>query len=550
MYGVDSVTNLPSSYLISSSYTGILRLTPNSSATLLDLDNDISINDEIAEYFHYEDDPSAALETQFVTVSTSDGVMLDMSIRNDAVQFNNLYIKGAIMAPNIVAYQNSSNKFKVDNITMPTDGLDVVGASASGPQSYIIPDNESDANALSDKLSDFFILVNMAETGEETNFQYQNVRNLVSKFTHDALDALSVLPSGSIHWIPVNLEQYKLLLDNENNRHNSDSLKCNTLIRDFLLCDGSVYNSIDFPELAKILNNEQVVYWEHENGNMVPKVHTNNTTGTFRVPDLRSMYLRYLVPLIDKIDIKDDCLINRGKGSKVDSKNWDNNFSNKTGAWEIDSCKNQEIIIDNGLDKHYHFIVLDSNSADQSNTADWIDYKMTFSKATNGTDEWGWDAFNEEAKPLAKYGSMRPPSSTDAGSPSHEGLVSRGCKVTHCSTRECYVKQGPASYIYPPVVSPGNSFCNGIGCTCGYILSAATKEVYQSRGTVALSNYVGQTSWSLSREVPYSEIEWDKYDAMTQKLYTNPAQFINTDSGCYQLENSPEFFACLPLIKI
>ena len=111
-----SALDLEESYFISSSYAGILRLSPNSSSTLLDLNNDITITDEIAEYFYYEDDVTTALNNQFVTVSTSDGVLLDMSIRNDAIQFNNLYVLGALKTPNLVVYQNENNTFNIGGI--------------------------------------------------------------------------------------------------------------------------------------------------------------------------------------------------------------------------------------------------------------------------------------------------------------------------------------------------------------------------------------------------------------------------------------------------
>ena len=398
-----SALGLEESYFISSSYAGILRLSPNSSSTLLDLDNAITLTEELEDYFHYEDDVTTALNNQFVTVSTSDGVLLDMSIRNDAIQFNNLYVLGALKTPNLVVYQNENNTFNIGGINMPNKHLDKGDYTTNIPSTYSIDDGTVIGEALSDKLDDYYFLINTSEDGEPTKFEFENVRTLIKKFTDEALAELNSLPTGSIHWIPVNIKQYEALLNKDTNRHNSDDLNANTLIRDFLLCDGSRYKSKDFPELAKILNGERVVYWNYEsNDAMVPFAETNeNKENTFRVPDLRSMFIKYIVP--DRIDtsiddVDDDYFINEGRGKKKEDGSWDLGICNRVGSWEMDSAKNQEIIIDNQLDKHYHFIVLDNNTAKQSNTKRFTDNKFTFTTAINGTDEWNWDKYDSDAE--------------------------------------------------------------------------------------------------------------------------------------------------------
>jgi hypothetical protein len=564
-----SALGLEESYFISSSYAGILRLSPNSSSTLLDLNDDITITDEIEDYFYYEDDVTTTLENQFITVSTSDGVLLDMSIKNNGVQFNNLYVLGALSTPDVIIYQNENNKFTIGNIDMPNKHLTGEAYSDNEPSEFVF--NNADVAADS-----YYFLINKAEDGEPTNFEFENARALIKQLTNEALAELTALPTGSIHWIPVNIEEYQKLLKKSdiNNSHNSSDLNANTLIRDFLLCDGSCYYSKDFPELAKILNNERIVYWNYESESelLKPIAETNGsretevTEDTFRVPDLRSMFIKYVVP--DKIDTSDNYFINEGGNL---------NISNKVGSWEMDSSKNQEIIIDKQLDKHYHFIVLDNNSAQQHNTKSWIQNKSDKEAKANekaktaqfdfkntidsSLDEWNWPKYLSGAKPLAKYGSTR---RHDKYNGTRGGGVrlgnknlntTKGCDTRTCTPISCSSDNGPVSYIYYPSTGKygtSSAYCHGASFTCGYILSIGTSDIYKATNTIDLNNFVGQTSWSLLREIPYSEasLDWTKYNPISNELYAVKETFYGPEENRYQKENCPEFYACLPLIKI
>lgn len=385
MTGTNLATQLDSSYYISDSFAGILRLSPNNNATLLDINNSIDITSEIENYINFSDSVSALLEKQFITVSTSDGVLLDMRIFNDAVEYSNLYIKGAISIPNAVIYTGKDSKFTLGNVNMP------ITYNPALP----ISDAESEYTApTTDDIEDTYILVNVGEDENSSRFEYKTARELIGGFVGDALTKLSALPTGSIHWIPVNIQQYQELLNVKNNgrnNHNSSDPTCNSLIRDFLLCDGSEYNNRDFPELAKILYKETVNYWKPSGELMKMSTRENLYDGskTFRVPDLRSMFIQYIIPQIEKI----------------------NDTNNKVGAYEVDSPKNQEISVNNAADKHYHYIVLDNSIKSQSNTVDWNASKKVYElpSSVKGVDEWGLPKFAGEpyGKPLAKYGSTR-----------------------------------------------------------------------------------------------------------------------------------------------
>lgn len=552
MTGTNSTTGLNSSYYISNSYAGILRLSPNNSATLLDANNSVNITDEITDYINFSDSIILPLQEQFISVSTSDGIMLDMRIFAEAVEYNNLYIKGALSIPNAIIYTNKNSKFTLGDVDMPisyNSNLEV----SSEESFYVAPEI--------DDINETYILVNMANDGEPSRFEYKSIKEIIGGFVTDSLNGLSSLPTGSIHWIPVNLEQYEALLNRENNEHNSSNPICNTLIRDFLLCDGSRYKNSDFPELAKILYKENITYWKPSGDYMISEKESNTyeKEKTFRVPDMRSMFIQYVIPSLKKINDK----------------------NNKVGDYEIDSSKNQEIIINKALDKHYHYIVLDNTMFENSNTAEWTNINgkqtITLNSAVDGVDNWGlpkW-AGNGYGKPLAKYGSLR----RDSGNSTRQGKnmnTTKGCDTRNCAHNAS--GQGFPSYILEPLLGGGgysynyngnSNYCNGAGPTCGYILSGSTRylnkinansddepeSTYFDKGAgLPLNQYVGQSSWNISMDPSITPKEAPKINYTKDAfVYKKEKKYVEYDEDTCKLlkyENTPEFYACLPLIKI
>lgn len=275
MTGID-VSGMEESYFISNSYAGILRLSPNSSSTLLDLNDAINVTDEIKDYFYYSDDVTSSLENQFVTVSTSDGALLDMSIRNDAIQFNNLYVLGALKTPSIIVYQTKNNTFTINGINMPNTHLADGDFSGNKPEEFSIDDN----------LDNYYFLI---YNDEKKTFEFQSVKTLFKELSGNNLNEIASLPTGSIHWAPVNMQEYEALLQKKNNDYGSDSSYISTLASDFLICDGSYYKTEDFPELANVLNSRQINYYDLANETIELTEETNKNT--FRIPDLCSTFI-------------------------------------------------------------------------------------------------------------------------------------------------------------------------------------------------------------------------------------------------------------------
>lgn len=303
MTGVDSNTNLLSSYYINDSFAGILRLSPNDSATLLDKNSGIEYVDEISSYINFEDSVTDYISTQFVSVSSSDGVLFDMGISRDAIEFENLYVLGTPKIPAIINYTNSDSEFYLGDIKMPNKYNAKSSASSTITALYNTPTEET--------IDETYILVNVADDNKTSNFLFERVTSAIGEIIEEELTKLSSLPAGSIHWIPVNIEQYKALLEkSDNDKHNSNSLTCDPIIRDFLICDGSRYKNTDFPELAKILYRETINRWvtDKSGENMERESITNNYNDekTFVVPDLRSMFIEYIIPLEKQLGNQND----------------------------------------------------------------------------------------------------------------------------------------------------------------------------------------------------------------------------------------------------
>lgn len=189
----------------------------------------------------------------------------------------------------------------------------------------------------------------------------------------DVLLDFETIPTGSIHWFPVTIEQYKSLVKNNGNwpnrSHFIDSnteYKVDPLVRDFLLCDGRQYNIKDFPELAKILWGEPIHRWikcdeigGESTENIEKKYYfpyfdkTCNFYGpknegkratyedyTFRVPDLRHMFIS---------SIYHDGLTTISSGKAQDP----SSYNTVTGTWTIDNNASSST---SGEDNHRHFI--------------------------------------------------------------------------------------------------------------------------------------------------------------------------------------------------
>jgi hypothetical protein len=544
VYVKDDGTGSDNSDFINKSFKGILRLSPNDSAAYLEKENYISYNDTTKDYITFQDDITEQLSKQFIRVSSSDGHLLDLRISSEGVEYNNLYVLGATkIEDSIQLYAADKRSFKLGDTHIVSDRNNNVILSERNRDNYV-PIN-------GDTLSDTFILVNTNNNGMD----FVNAKNLIDLFIKEALMSLSSIPTGSIHAIPVNIEQYQALLKRSKG-HNIVAENNDPLIRDFLLCDGSYYRSTDFPELAKILHKEKVHYWktivEDDTDNNTRKAirqeMTSETNGVsyidvyndvkftpegiekgepeetrvFRVPDLRGMFFQ--------------------------SATMGLNAKNTVGEYESDSIRDARLMIEHGLDQHYHYIVLD-NPLPSVNTTSGTLANTSFNREDYIEKE------KVSGKKVVKVAACRPAAMARYGA-----IVSNDFKgiTNSCGSccRSCWGSAG-SSGIYRPVYRTFN--CTVGGPSGGYIFSTPTKELASKIG---VNNWLGVSSWAIDMSVAKEEYK-DIVDFDTAINYTADIKdpiyrgykknYVSYDDSMKQIlgyENSPEFYAILPLIKI
>lgn len=338
----NSDTKLETSYVISSSFQGIVRLSPNNHNTYYEnSDHQLSAEDEQSQKLLYsdaikfDDDALSALKSdsditrRMIIASESSGYLVNFRISDKDVEFDNLGIMGTIKTDALTLYSTNDTQtdssFIFNGQRMPTKTCASYGLSRLGRR-VLDEDNKESC----EEILDFDIRqVNVLKEGDNSQLIYTALdgndnRKLYSKQTKlfiqdaimQALLSLQTIPTGSVHFVPVTVQQYMALCRHDGDVHipnqsfvndNQAGETTDPIIRDFLLCDGRAYNAIDYPELAKTLWKENIQTWKkHDNVDgdygdytfLYPRSKEdgdipNKFDGkhTFRVPDLRHMFI-------------------------------------------------------------------------------------------------------------------------------------------------------------------------------------------------------------------------------------------------------------------
>lgn len=339
------------SYVISASYNGILRLSPNNYNTITETNPvELSPVDENSISYSYSDaivfddkalsssntdgngsmlakKMDADITKRMIIGSDSDGYLVNFRMSDMAVEFDKLGVIGITKTNKLTIYSDDtltkSNCFTLGNTLMPsitsttcdtaknTNLNTTTGADGKPTTDYHYEDYDEIEVKITDEGDNSYILGGIIGENDKREFEFKHSQEYIREVIMEALLSIKSVPTGSIHWFPITYEQYVKMTDNDDdcqypNKFDTERGKyTDPLIRDYLLCDGRKYKTSEFPELAKILYNETVTYWDFEGNlksekNGEQKAKTNDKgekeieiPDYFRVPDMRTKFISY-----------------------------------------------------------------------------------------------------------------------------------------------------------------------------------------------------------------------------------------------------------------
>ena len=281
----ESKHKIDQSYVISSSFKGILRLSPNNTNTTYEKnDIQLSIEDDLNQ-INYSDaikftdeaeksfESEAAIDKRMIVVSDSDGYVVNFRFSEDDIEFDNLGVIGITQAKRLDILTNVSDK-NTDILTINGAKMPSIGNSSSiityNNKTTFHDWDEQEIRVTGKHPDNSAIIYGTLGEGNKRVWSYKQTSLFVKQLIIEALLELETIPTGSVHWFPVTVAQYKALVSANGGRHNknftnnSEEIPCDPLVRDFLLCDGRKYWNRDFPELAKTLWGEKVTYWNEK----------------------------------------------------------------------------------------------------------------------------------------------------------------------------------------------------------------------------------------------------------------------------------------------
>lgn len=274
------------SYYISSSFKGILRLSPNDIKTYnqnvgvqLSVVEQKTGKSNYADCIDFADDINTVegaftdcdVDKTMILCTDSDGYAVGFRLSRTNPEFDNLGVIGITEANELHLYTDKNNTFTINGQSMP------INADTESRKAFLKMNGEGD-------------------------WEYFTPDEFIKDTIIDILRSFETVPTGSIHWCPVTIDQYKKLCEKDKDKNNltysytHNQTNSDPLVRDFLVCDGRKYRCADFPELAKILKNEQVSCHVKKQNKTVtwyyPSYHDNSEEEKyFYVPDLRHMFI-------------------------------------------------------------------------------------------------------------------------------------------------------------------------------------------------------------------------------------------------------------------
>lgn len=384
------------SYVISASFKGILRLSPNNYNTIyennpveLTATQDAAISSSYSDAIVFDDDAlsdtktNADIRQRMIIGSDSDGYLVDFRISAMDVEFDNLGVIGITKANDLTIYSSAraseKDAFILGNTVMPSLANkldsnrttllqllneDITQGITDYPENY--DEIQIDIRGEGDKS---YLMHGTTDAEGRRTFEYKRSQQFIRDVIMETLLSFQSVPTGSIHWLPVTYHQYQVLVNKGNQypnhyyRKDNQSLDtdeaADPIIRDYLLCDGRRYKSDEFPELAKILWKENIQYWnargklqQHENGSQTKSTDDDNNTtikydNYFRVPDLRAKFISYCYSSSVMNSLDDEAFV----AQKYKSEDW-----NKTGLYTPDNSPKYPQGQNKEPGEHFHFL--------------------------------------------------------------------------------------------------------------------------------------------------------------------------------------------------
>ena len=587
----DSKTKIESSYVISSSYKGIVRLSPNNHTTVneriiaqLSPQDEASLGTTYTDAIVFQDQALKSIKTdaditrRMIIGSDSDGYLVNFRLGINDVQFDTLGVIG-ITETNQLQILTSKSSYKDDILTLNKTPMPAFAQTRENSSPF---DNTLDIPNGDRSLLD----VNHIEvqgTGDKSHllyaeainkkrvFKYKQTQRFIKELIMQALLELQTIPVGSVHWLPVSIEQYKALLDKghmPNKTYYNQVNETDPIVRDYLLCDGRQYNNSDFPELAKILWGEKITIWKKAGGidgisdhhihGYYPEQHINEykkgseteqAKHTFRVPDLRHMF-------ISSCHFASATSFTKDPEIDTYKKEW-----NTTGLYTIDNTPSN-LSPNISQDNHVHFIAYGTNGmVNRSNSQNFTLTDKIASVATpimwgkgdkeyndpsefsdtileNQSDVYAYKLkiSDQENSPRIMYLQNHPIyRNTQFGSGTSSKNGSNGFSYGQFAPqRSCEWKNLRTNWSQPAIMylsMPGGTEKS----TRSSLLNILTND-----------NMVGKSSVQIPSvaEVHDNTVYGSKNNELNNEAY------VEFKKNIYGHESSPKFYAMLPLIKI
>lgn len=585
----NSTTKVATSYVISSSFKGIVRLSPNNHNTTyerptyqLSLSDDKNLGTTYSDAIMFDDEVENAIKSEaditkrMIIGSDSDGYTIGFRISKDNFEFDNLGVIGVAEANHLslisAAQSNLEDVLLLNNHRMPhlankiqeAANIPTYKKTGQGAETAYEKINPFDYHSKDVKITgngdNSFLLISKVAGDGKSYYKFQRTNHLIRDLILEALMDFQTIPTGSIHWFPVTIEQFKNLVENNGGKPNvsfNKETKVDPLLRDFLLCDGRRYNNKDFPELAKILWKEPIRRWrKHNNGYMFPiwdtdcnnygKKKEKNEKGpngetlyeydfTFRVPDLRHQF-------ISSTYVDGTKLVATGKASDGIRLS-----KNVTGGWCPD--KTPPSTIEFRTDKHAHFVAYGSYGKNYHMLEDENgEIKMTIDGIpSSGKQLWNLNSiekdieFNEKLNELHKLNNNNPHvmllhnhpySQKVGGTDNFRGFGWRYNSPT--ARKHSGIDSIPATmWLSRPAISNNTTGTEAFA-------EWRPDKIVQGMSSPDVTAGVKPSSYSHIDEEFSSEEKWgEKYEPWS-----------NYQDDLYGHESSPKYYAMLPFIKI